>query len=44
LWRAITCLDRIDQPGSELEVDRGAVELELVIAWSEYELARAALA
>ncbi|MCU1600590.1 MAG: hypothetical protein JWO22_1299 [Frankiales bacterium] len=40
LWRAITLLDAIDQPGSDLPVDRGEAELELVMAWSEYETSR----
>lgn len=40
LWRAITLLDAIDQPGSDLSIDRGEAELELVMAWSEYETSR----
>ena len=40
LWRAITLLDAIDQPGSEIDIDRGEAELELVMAWSEYETSR----
>lgn len=42
LWRALTRLDAIDQPGADLAVDRGAVEEELFHAWAEYELARSA--
>jgi hypothetical protein len=37
LWRALTKLDAIDQPGSALNLDREAVELEVMVAWSEYE-------
>ena len=37
LWRALTKLDAIDQPGSEPTPDRDAVELEVMVAWSEYE-------
>lgn len=44
LWRAITLLDAIDQPGAVVELDRSKAELELVVAWSEYELVRSGLA
>jgi hypothetical protein len=37
LWRALTKLDEIDQPGSQSTADRDAVELEVMVAWSEYE-------
>ena len=40
LWRALTRLDAIDQPGADVVVDRGAVEEELFQAWADYELAR----
>jgi hypothetical protein len=40
LWRALTKLDAIDQPGADRDVDRGAVEEELFQAWADYELAR----
>jgi hypothetical protein len=41
LWRALTRLDAIDQPGSDSDEDRDVVELELMAAWSEYEQTRA---
>jgi hypothetical protein len=40
LWRALTRLDAIDQPGAETPVDRDAVELEVMAAWSEYQESR----
>ena len=40
LWRAITLLDAIDQPDADVTMDRGEAELELVMAWSEYESSR----
>jgi hypothetical protein len=40
LWRALTKLDEIDQPGAEPAEDRGAVELELMNAWADYEASR----
>ena len=44
LWRAITLLDAIDQPGAVVHLDRSEVELELVVAWTEYELVRSGVA
>ena len=44
LWRAITLLDAIDQPGAQVDLDRSEAELELVVAWSEYELVRSGVA
>lgn len=41
LWRALTKLDEIDQPGANATADRDAVEVELMLAWAEYEGARA---
>lgn len=37
LWRALTKLDEIDQPGAPLNLDREAIELEVMVAWTEYE-------
>ena len=42
LWRALTQLDAIDQPGTVIDLDRAAVEHELMLAWAAYEDARAA--
>ena len=41
LWRALTQLDAIDQPGHVIDLDRAAVEAELIQAWQAYELSRA---
>ena len=37
LWRALTKLDAIDQPGAPLNLDRETIELEVMVAWTEYE-------
>lgn len=37
LWRALTKLDAIDQPGAALNLDRAAIEREVSLAWSQYE-------
>ena len=42
LWRALTKLDAIDQPGADPEADRDEVELEVMVAWTEYERSRSA--
>ncbi|MFN2537387.1 MAG: hypothetical protein ABR549_04440 [Mycobacteriales bacterium] len=41
LWRALTKLDAVDQPGSDAEIDRDGAAVELMLAWAEYEGARA---
>jgi len=40
LWRALTRLDAIDQPGAEPNAERDQVELEVMEAWTEYERSR----
>lgn len=42
LWRALTQLDAIDQPGATIDLDREAVETEVMLAWADYELSRSA--
>ena len=42
LWRALTQLDAIDQPGATVDLDREAVETEVMLAWADYELSRSA--
>jgi hypothetical protein len=42
LWRALTRLDAIDQPGADPDADRDQVELEVMEAWTEYERSRSA--
>ena len=36
--------DPLDQPGAIVDLDRSEVELELVVAWSEYEQVRSGIA
>ena len=40
LWRALTRLDAIDQPGAAPVPHRDEIELELMVAWSEYQSTR----